>query len=199
MPSQAGTKSDEPPTHEGDDAEEDNEMAGDDEDLEMLEDDEDERQKKAAMLEEFAPEGIDEKVLQVYRKVGDLLKRYTTGKFPKAFKIIPALSNWEEVLWLTRPDTWSPHAMFQATRLFASNLNEHMAQRFYVLVLLPRVRDDIQEHKRLHHALYQALRKATFKPGAWFKGILVEVLRLSPSMLFRWFNLCEVSSKDGST
>ena len=141
--------------------------------LEMLEDDEDEREKKAAMLEEFAPEGIDEKVLQVYRKVGDLLKRYTTGKFPKAFKIIPALSNWEEVLWLTRPDTWSPHAMFQATRLFASNLNEHMAQRFYVLVLLPRVRDDIQEHKRLHHALYQALRKATFKPGAWFKGILL--------------------------
>ena len=141
--------------------------------LEMLEDDEDERQKKTAMLEEFAPEGIDEKVLQVYRKVGDLLKRYTTGKFPKAFKIIPALSNWEEVLWLTRPDTWSPHAMFQATRLFASNLNEHMAQRFYVLVLLPRVRDDIQEHKRLHHALYQALRKATFKPGAWFKGILL--------------------------
>ena len=141
--------------------------------LEMLEDDEDERHKKAAMLEEFAPEGIDEKVLQVYRKVGDLLKRYTTGKFPKAFKIIPALSNWEEVLWLTRPDTWSPHAMFQATRLFASNLNEHMAQRFYVLVLLPRVRDDIQEHKRLHHALYQALRKATFKPGAWFKGILL--------------------------
>jgi len=141
--------------------------------VEMLEDDEDERQKKAAMLEEFAPEGIDEKVLQVYRKVGDLLKRYTTGKFPKAFKIIPALSNWEEVLWLTRPDTWSPHAMFQATRLFASNLNEHMAQRFYVLVLLPRVRDDIQEHKRLHHALYQALRKATFKPGAWFKGILL--------------------------
>ena len=142
--------------------------------LEMLEEDADERQKKAAaMLEEFAPEGIDEKVLQVYRKVGDLLKRYTTGKFPKAFKIIPALSNWEEVLWLTRPDTWSPHAMFQATRLFASNLNEHMAQRFYVLVLLPRVRDDIQEHKRLHHALYQALRKATFKPGAWFKGILL--------------------------
>ena len=141
--------------------------------LEMFEDDEDEHQKKAAMLEEFAPEGIDEKVLQVYRKVGDLLKRYTTGKFPKAFKIIPALANWEEVLWLTRPDTWSPHAMFQATRLFASNLNEHMAQRFYVLVLLPRVRDDIQEHKRLHHALYQSLRKATFKPGAWFKGILL--------------------------
>jgi len=31
-----------------------------------------------------------------------------------------------------------------------------MAQRFYSLVLLPRVRDDIAEHKRLHFALYQA-------------------------------------------
>ena len=47
------------------------------------------------------PEGIDQKVVDVYRQVGDLLKRYTVGKIPKAFKIIPALSNWEEVLYLT--------------------------------------------------------------------------------------------------
>ena len=119
------------------------------------------------------PEGIDQKVVDVYRQVGDLLKRYTVGKIPKAFKIIPALSNWEEVLYLTNPDKWSPHAMFQATRLFASNLNAKMAQRFYSLVLLPRVRDDIAEHKRLHFALYQALKKATFKPAAFYKGILI--------------------------
>ena len=77
--------------------------------------------------------GIDQKVVDVYRQVGDLLKRYTVGKIPKAFKIIPALSNWEEVLYLTNPEKWSPHAMFQATRLFASNLNAKMAQRFYSL------------------------------------------------------------------
>ena len=35
--------------------------------------------------------------MEVYRQVGELLKRFTTGKVPKAFKIIPALSNWEEV------------------------------------------------------------------------------------------------------
>ena len=119
------------------------------------------------------PEGIDQKVVDVYRQVGDLLKRYTVGKIPKAFKIIPALSNWEEVLYLTNPEKWSPHAMFQATRLFASNLNAKMAQWFYSLVLLPRVRDDIAEHKRLHFALYQALKKATFKPAAFYKGILI--------------------------
>ena len=33
------------------------------------------------------PEGIDEKVVEVYRQVGDLLRRYTVGKVPKAFKI----------------------------------------------------------------------------------------------------------------
>ena len=127
----------------------------------------------AAFDEMPIPEGIDTRVVEVYRQVGDLLRRYTVGKIPKAFKIIPALANWEEVLYLTNPNAWSPHAMYQATRLFASNLNARMAQRFYSLVLLPRVRDDIAEHKRLHFALYQALRKATFKPAAFYKGILI--------------------------
>lgn len=63
--------------------------------------------------------------------------------------------------------------MYQATRLFASNLAEPMAQRFYNLVLLPRVRDDIDEFKRLNFHLYQALRKAMFKPAAFFKGIVL--------------------------
>ena len=78
--------------------------------------------------EDLVPEGLDDRVVQIYRQVGELLTRYTTGKVPKAFKVIPALSNWEEVLYLTNPDRWSPHAMYQATRLFASNLNVSMAQ-----------------------------------------------------------------------
>lgn len=45
-----------------------------------------------------------------------------------------------------------------------------MAQRFYNLVLLPRIRDDIAEYKKLNFHLYSALKKALFKPGAWFKG-----------------------------
>lgn len=62
--------------------------------------------------------------------------------------------------------TWNSHP----ARIFASNLKERMAQRFYNLVLLPRVRDDIAEYKRLNFHLYMALKKALFKPGAWFKG-----------------------------
>ncbi|XP_039884589.1 bystin [Simochromis diagramma] len=116
---------------------------------------------------------LDPRVTEVYRGVGKVLSKYRSSKLPKAFKIIPALSNWEQVLYLTDPDSWSAAAMYQATRIFSSNLKERMAQRFYNLVLLPRVRDDIAEYKRLNFHLYSALKKALFKPGAWFKGILI--------------------------
>lgn len=34
-----------------------------------------------------------------------------------------------QILYLTEPDSWSAAAMYQATRIFASNLNAKMAQR----------------------------------------------------------------------
>jgi len=122
-----------------------------------------------------APEGavLDEKVVSVYKCLGEILSKYRAGKLPKAFKVIPALNNWEEILYCTEPDTWTAAAMYQATRLFASNLNAKMAQRFFNLVLYPRVRDDIAEYKRLNYHLYMALKKALFKPAAFFKGILL--------------------------
>ncbi|GAB4821947.1 hypothetical protein N2152v2_008993 [Parachlorella kessleri] len=119
------------------------------------------------------PIGLDPKVVEVYRGVGKLLSRYTAGKVPKAFKIIPSLTNWEEVLFLTEPESWTPHAVYQATRMFVSNLNSKMAQRFLALVLLPAVRNDIRENQRLHFALFQALKKATYKAGAFYKGLLL--------------------------
>ena len=41
--------------------------------------------------------GITPEVVQVYEGVGKILTRFTTGKVPKALKIIPNLKNWEEV------------------------------------------------------------------------------------------------------
>lgn len=117
--------------------------------------------------------GVDSKVHEVYTEVGRLLTRYTAGKIPKAFKIIPSLRNWEEVLFITNPDEWSPHAMYQATRLFASNLNPKMAQRFYNLVLLPAVREDVKKNRRMHFAYFQACKKAVYKPGAFYKGLML--------------------------
>lgn len=52
-----------------------------------------------------------------------------------------------QILWLTEPDKWSPQATFAAARIFASNMNGKLVQRFYNTVLLPAVLDDIQTHK----------------------------------------------------
>lgn len=43
------------------------------------------------------------------------------------------------------------------------------AQRFLASVLLPKVRQDIEDNKRCHFALFQAMKKATYKPDAFFK------------------------------
>ena len=43
-----------------------------------------------------------------------------------------------KILWLTKPESWSNHAMLAATKVFASNFNDKMAQRFYNIFLLVR-------------------------------------------------------------
>lgn len=113
---------------------------------------------------------LDDKIIELYKGVRIVLSRYRSGKIPKAFKVIPALSNWEQILALTDPNKWTSAAMLQATRLFTANLKEKMAQRFFNLILLPRIRDEIAEYKRLNVHMYQCLKKALFKPGAFYKG-----------------------------
>lgn len=116
---------------------------------------------------------LPEKVVAVYASIGELLRRYRSGKLPKAFKIVPKLSNWEEILFLTQPQFWSPQACAAAVRLFASALNPRMAQRFYALILLPATLDDIDENRRLNYHYYAGLKKAVYKPAAFFKGIVL--------------------------
>lgn len=109
----------------------------------------------------------------VLSRVGKFLGHYTSGKIPKAFKLIPNLKSWEEVLFLTRPDEWSCQAHFVATRIFSSNFNPKMAQRFYSVILLPKIRNDIENNKHLNFHLYQSIKKSLYKPAAFFKGLLL--------------------------
>ncbi|EFO98636.1 CRE-BYN-1 protein [Caenorhabditis remanei] len=125
---------------------------------------------------EFNMRDMDSEVVEMYEQIGQYMSKYRSGKVPKAFKIIPKMINWEQILFLTKPETWTAAAMYQATRLFASNMNPKMCQRFYTLVLLPRLRDDIDEFKKLNYHLYQALCKAIYKPSAFFKGLILPLL-----------------------
>eukprot|EP00823_Brevimastigomonas_motovehiculus_P002891 TRINITY_DN1715_c0_g1_i1.p1 TRINITY_DN1715_c0_g1~~TRINITY_DN1715_c0_g1_i1.p1 ORF type:complete len:445 (-),score=171.04 TRINITY_DN1715_c0_g1_i1:294-1628(-) len=120
---------------------------------------------------------LDPKLVNVYSQVAKFMQHYSSGKIPLAFKIIPTLKNWEQVLHITAPEKWSAQAMFQATRVFASNLNQKMAQRFYSLVLVQRIREDVAKHKRLNFHLYQAAKKAIYKPNAFFQGILLPLCK----------------------
>ncbi|XP_072766773.1 bystin [Anoplolepis gracilipes] len=139
-------------------------------------------EKKTEIETQFSDPGtlqlqdLDPRVKAMYEGVRDVLGKYRSGKLPKAFKIVPSLKNWEQILYITDPPRWTAAAMYQATRIFASNLKEKMAQRFYNLILLPRIRDDLAEYKRLNFHLYQALRKALFKPAGFMKGILLPLL-----------------------
>ncbi|KAF2403240.1 Bystin-domain-containing protein [Trichodelitschia bisporula] len=111
--------------------------------------------------------------VEVYTQVGLILSRYKSGKLPKPFKLLPTLPPpmLELIIPLTVPEKWTPNAIFQATRLFISS-NSTISQGFLTNILLDRVRDDIQEHRKLNVHLYDAVKKALYKPKEFFKGFL---------------------------
>ncbi|RMX91258.1 hypothetical protein D0867_15035 [Hortaea werneckii] len=111
------------------------------------------------------------KVVEVYSQIGLLLSRYKSGKLPKPFKILPTLPQWDILLSITHPEKWTPHAVYEATKLFVSS-RPILAQTFCQDILLPRVREDILETKKLNLHLYKALKKALYKPAAFFRGLL---------------------------
>lgn len=77
-------------------------------------------------LEDGVASTLDPKVVAAYKSLGTILRQYKSGKLPKLFKIIPQIANWEEVLFLTKPERWSPVATAEATKIFCSNLNSKM-------------------------------------------------------------------------
>ncbi|KAJ1308922.1 hypothetical protein OPQ81_004607 [Rhizoctonia solani] len=126
--------------------------------------------------EELGPpnpaEGLNPKVVEVYTKVGQLLNHYKSGPLPKPFKVLPSLPQWARLLALTKPHDWTPHAHYAATRMLVSNLKPESVRHYLEGVLLEAVRDDIRINGKLNVHLYDALKKAVYKPAAFFKGIV---------------------------
>lgn len=87
-------------------------------------------------LKEVNEKSIDNpEVRRVYGEIGKIFGTYRSGKVPKAFKIIPNLEKWNEVLQITHPESWTPQAMFQAVNIFASNFDPVRAEEFYKNVI----------------------------------------------------------------
>lgn len=120
---------------------------------------------------ELGAHGVDHCPMLMPR-VGFLLSRYKSGPLPKALKILPSLPHWAQLVALTEPTKWTPHATYACTKIFVSNLKPSEARVYMEGVLLERVRDDIRDNAKLSVQLYEALKKSLYKPAAFFKGIL---------------------------
>ncbi|KAI9709481.1 MAG: snoRNA-binding rRNA-processing protein [Bogoriella megaspora] len=118
---------------------------------------------------------VPTKVVEVYSQIGQILSRYKSGPLPKPFKIIPTLPQHDVLLSITNPSVWTPNAIFAATRIFVS-ASPPVAQHFISEVLLESVRDNIRETRKLNVHLYNALKKALYKPAPFFKGLLFPLL-----------------------
>jgi essential nuclear protein 1 len=106
-----------------------------------------------------------------------ILSRYKSGPLPKPFKLLPTLPIPQQapLITLTRPDLWTANATYEATRLFISRA-PNVAQAFCSEILLHATRDNIRETKKLNVHLYKALKKALYKPAAFFKGLVFPLL-----------------------
>ncbi|KAI0447896.1 Bystin-domain-containing protein [Xylaria telfairii] len=88
---------------------------------------------------------------------------------------------WEDIIQLTKPESWTPNAVLAATRLFVSS-KPVVVRQFLNMILLDHVRDNIAETKKLNVHLFDALRKALYKPAAFFKGILFPLVESGASL-----------------
>ncbi|KAF9821035.1 hypothetical protein IEO21_01012 [Rhodonia placenta] len=130
--------------------------------------------------------GLNPKVVELYTKVGLVLSRYKSGPLPKPFKIIPSLPAWARMLALTKPENWTAQACHAATRIFVSQMKPPQARVFLEGVLLDAIREDIRltregarknkNHRKLNVHYYEAMRRALYKPAAFFKGIIFPLL-----------------------
>lgn len=120
-----------------------------------------------------------------------MLSRYKSGPLPKPFKIVPTLPAWARILALTKPEEWTPQACHAATRIFVSQMRPPQARVFLEGVVLDAVREDIRltreggrksrNHRKLNVHYYESLRRALYRPAAFFKGIVFPLLNVSDS------------------
>lgn len=124
----------------------------------------------------------------LFFRVGLVLSRYKSGPLPKPFKIVPSLPAWARMLALTHPENWSPQACHAATRIFVSQMKPNQARVFLEGVLLDAIREDIRltkegqrkqkNNRKLNVHYYECLKRALYKPAAFFKGIVFPLLQV---------------------
>ncbi|ORX49459.1 hypothetical protein DM01DRAFT_1394265, partial [Hesseltinella vesiculosa] len=123
----------------------------------------------------------DQKCSNYFTWVGSFMQHYHSCKdldikkvYIKGFQTIPYLANWEELLLLTRPDTWNSEATYLATIAFLAADKNRQMQSFLQWVLLPQYRRFIRNHQFLDRQLHLSLCKVMLaQPSLFCKALLV--------------------------
>ena len=115
---------------------------------------------------------INQKIVDAYKLVGEVLRTYTSGKLPKAFNILSSTEDWEDLVNITEPYNWTPQAMYNAVIQFSS-ADPSIGTIFFEKYLVPAIKSDIKKNKKLNIHYYNCLKRALFKPSAFFKGIIL--------------------------
>ena len=115
---------------------------------------------------------INQKIVDAYKLVGEVLRTYTSGKLPKAFNILSSTEDWQDLIDITEPYNWTPQAMYNAVIQFSSS-DPTIGTIFYEKYLVPAIRNDIKKNKKLNIHYYNCLKRALFKPSSFFKGIIL--------------------------
>lgn len=118
---------------------------------------------------------FDKKTIEGFKDLGEILNKWTSGKLPKLFGVLPSIEQWKDLIDYTKPFSWTPHSMYEGTCMFASNLNNTLVEDFYKLYLVPYIRNNIRKFGKLNIHLYNALKKSIYKPAGFFKGIIFPI------------------------
>ena len=145
--------------------------------LEAIDNKKNELESRCSESSDVKTTQLSDELKELFKEVGKVMSAYRSGPVPKPFKIIPKYTIWEELLELTQPEKWSAAAIFAGTRVFVSNMKDNEAAKFMNRVLLPRIRDDIAEYKKLNDHLYNSLIKCMFKSYGFIKGFLLPLCK----------------------
>ncbi|TGZ59900.1 hypothetical protein CRM22_008826 [Opisthorchis felineus] len=117
-------------------------------------------------------EELPEELLKHVRLLIDVLKHYRSGPLPKTVKMLPHLPGWEGLLEILKPLEWTIHAYPRVVKVFASKGREP-ALHFYENYLLPKVKQDIEENRRLSVHMFEALIASMFRAEEFVSGVFL--------------------------
>nr|AAW25277.1 SJCHGC09292 protein [Schistosoma japonicum] len=100
----------------------------------------------------------------------DVLRHYRSGLYRKTVKMLPHLVGWDSLLEMLKPLEWSVHVYPRSSRYLHPRVtNQHIT--FYESYLLPKVKQDIKENRRLCFHLFEALIASMFRPEEFISGV----------------------------